>query len=470
MVKSPFFWGILNRIVQQCLSFINTMILARFLSPREFGTIGVLAIFISICSILSDTGMGGSIIKEQRLTKEDCSTVLCYNFCFSLFLYLLLFFAAPYLEAYFNIKGLAKVSRWATLPLIINAVAIVPRSLCAKKLEFNKAFYITFLSTLLSMIVAIFMARKGYGVWALVSYSIVLAMLDNIGYHIVERYLPRIGFSKKSFNKLFSFGLFTSLSTIVDVAYENILSVLIGRNIGVVEVGYYSQAKKIEEAPSQSLSVTISTVAFPMLSKLIDSPIDFKKLSYKIQSTLLSLGTPIMIIIAVFPKPIICFLLGNQWEEASHYLSILCFAGIFKILETTNRTFIKSIGRADVLFKLSIVKRGFSIVVLLVAMNYGLVVLLWSYVLTSFLCAMINAYSLSLISGFSFFSQLKNVLIIALPNLVLYYILYLISSIDDNIPLTLLSIVLALLSYLLLLSYMDIINISSYLKNRNNEV
>lgn len=423
MKLSPFFWGIANRIVQQGLSFLNTIVLARFLLPKDFGTIGVLAIFINVSMILADTGMGGSIVKEKNLTPKDCSTVFCYNLFFSVFLYGILFFCAPLLEDYFGIVGLTSISRWATIPFVINAMTIVPRSLCTKRLEFNKIFYITLVATLSSMMVATSMAWMGYGVWALVSYNIVLSLVENIGYHIVGNYFPRIGFYLCSFKKLFSFGFLTSLSTIIDTVYENILSVIIGRHVGAIEVGYYTQAKKIEEAPTQSLSVTVSSVAFPLLCRLSDNQEQFFLKAREIQNVLMLVATPLMILFSLFSVPIVTFVLGNQWISAAPYLSILCFAGVFKILETTNRTFIKSEGRADVLFLLSLVKRTLGLGILFIAIIWGLKTLLWAYVFTSFLCALINSFALAKISSWSFWNQFLGWIKIAIPNVIYFFFL-----------------------------------------------
>ena len=427
MKVSPFVWSLGTRIIQQGLSFANTIILAHFLCPEEFGKVGVLAIFTHLATLLADTGMGGSLIKEKNVEKIDCSTVFVYNLTLSIVLYLILFFCAPLFESYFDIEGLTRISRWVTLPFVINAMAIVPRSLCMKRLEFNKIFYVTTTATVVSMIVAAIMAICGCGVWALITYNIVLAVIDNVGYHIVGHYVPSFRFRFASFKRLFSFGLFTALSTVVDTVYENILSVLLGRNVGTTQVGYYTQARKLENAPSQALCVTVSSVAFPVLSKLVDDKEAFKKRAQNIQTLLMTVSVPIMLILCVFATPIIKFLLGAQWEPAGHYLAILSLVGIFKILETTNRTFIKSAGRADTMFYISLLKRSVGIAVLFLAMRLGIEYLLWAYVLTSAFCALVNSAALAKVSSYHFLGQMKNWLQVFLPCGLLYLALFFIN-------------------------------------------
>ncbi len=465
MKVSPFIWGISSRVTQQVLSFANTLILARFLSPEEFGKVGVLAILIKLATLLADSGMGGSLVKEQNLTKKDCSTVFVFNLFFSCLLYLILFFLAPAFEHYFSIDGLTAVSRVATLPFVINALTIVPRSLCIKRLEFDKIFYVTLLSTLLSIIIAVFLAWKGCGVWALISYSIANAFFSNIGFHIVGKYLPSLSFSLTSFKKLFSFGLFTTLSAVIDTIYENVLSILLGKNVGAVEVGYYSQAKKIEEAPSLSLSITVGSVAFPILCKIVDDQNAFKMQAKKIQSTLMSLATPVMLLLSVYSKPIISFLLGDDWLPASHYLSLLSIAGIFLILENTNRTFIKSEGRSDLMFFLAVIKRTISILILLISMSFGINAVLWAYVFTTFFCMFMNATALAKISSFSLLEQVLNWIRIAIPNLLLFLLLRFILSLNISFFVCLSLIVVSLIAYFFALPLFGIKEIKSVIAN-----
>ena len=464
MKASPYIWNISGRVIQQALSYINTIVLAHYLSPEDFGKVGVLAIYTALATVLADTGMGGSLIKEKNLTERDCSTVFVYNLVLSLILYCTFFICSPFLETYFRIDGLTQIARFVAIPFVINALAIVPRSLCTKKLEFNKIFWISLISTIIAMASAIVSAWKGAGVWALIVYSIVNASVDNILYFIVCHYTPRLSFSVSSFKKLFSFGFFTALSVIVDTIYENILSVLLGRNVGEREVGYYSQAKKLEEAPSATLSITVSSVAFPILVT-ISSEDSFVAKCKSIQNTLMSISMPILFVLSVFSKPIMSFLLGSQWMAAAPYLSILCFAGLFRVLENTNRSFIKSKGRADIIFWLALGKRSIGIAILLFSMKFGMFFLLWAYVLTSFLCAFANSIAVARITGYSIKEQLLNWGQLAVAGFLYYLMLWGIGLTSTTWYYSILLIIVASIAYLLVLQIVGIKDLNIVLMN-----
>lgn len=451
-MKLPsYFWGFATRIGQQFLVFANTLILARFLSPEDFGKVGVLTIFYTIGTCLADTGMGGSLIKEKKISNVDCSTVFVYNFCFSVILYSIIFISSPFIEDYFEIQDLSRICRLICLPIIIYALSIVPRALCLKEMQFDKVFYITVSSALLSMVGSIVLAILGYKVWALAMYYVFVPMFETLGYYFVYKYYPRFKFSTSSFKRLFSFGLFTTLCSIIDLFYENILSLLIGKKLNTVAVGYYTQAKKIEEAPSKSICNTISNVSFPILSKLNSNKEEFLVQAKRIQSMLLVLSAPIMILIMVYAKPIMIFLLGAQWADASVYLRYLSIAGLLGILENTNRTFIKSLGYSDYMFKATIIKRGIGLLLIFTALHFEVYYLLLSYVIATLIGAILNAFYLSKLIDYSLFRQFLDWIKIGVP-IILFALLNLLVESRINILLNrcIISAILLLLYFLLL--------------------
>ena len=408
MAINNYIWGFGNRIITLLATLLNTLILARFLTPEDFGKVGMLAILVTLGTTIADTGMGGSLVKEKNLTKLDCSTVFVYNLVFSLLLYFTFFICAPSIERFYNTPGLCEISRIVTLPIIISALTIVPRSLLYKQLEFKKIFLISLISSILSITTSVVLAINGAGVWALVSYTIIYALLENICYHAVCRYVPHFAFSKESFKKLFSFGFFTTLSTIVDTVYENILSILLGKFVGATEVGYYTQAKRIEETPSKSVSTSVANVAFPMLCHINNNEIEFIKKAKEIQGYLLEISTAIMLLLALYADTIIILMFGPSWIEAAYYLRILCIAGVFIIIENTNRTFIKSLGRSDIMFKIAMVKRTIGLSIIALSLIWGIKYVLWGYVLSTIVATVINAHALSKLINYSLLSQIRE--------------------------------------------------------------
>lgn len=421
MVISPYIWALINRFGVQFLNLLNTIVLSRFLYPEDFGKIGVLAVFIHLSSVLADSGMGGSLIKERDLTSKDYDTVFTFNAIFSLCLYILLYASSPYLESFFGMTELSSICRIVSLPIILNAITIVPRAMAQKQLLFDKICTINLSAVLFAFISSVILAWLGFGVWALACNGIVSAIIENIGYRVLIKYRPNLRFSKHSFNKLFSFGLYTTLGTIIDTIYENFVAVCFGKYGNATVVGYFAQAKKIEEAPTKTISSAVGNVAFPVLCKLKD-PIAFKNQAQKIQNVLLSLTAPVMCLMSIFAEEVIVVLLGNSWRAAFPYLSMLCVAGFFNVLETTNRTFIKSTGNSYVMLKASILKRciGISLIMLCAYIDTNYIVLM--FVITSIIGAFVNAIYLSKLTIISVVDQVIMWIKIVLPSMMMYVV------------------------------------------------
>ncbi len=416
-----YLWALLSKISTQGIQFFFILILARYLSPEDFGSIGILGIFITIANTLVDSGMSSSLIKEKVITEEDSSTLFTFNVGVSILLYSIIYVCSPYIERYFQIEGLARISRLMALPIVINALSIVPKTMLVKNLKFDILFWVQFISLVVTCgIVVVLVMGYDWRLDALLMYYNLLALFPAVGYWIVTSYMPKFCFSIASLKKLFSFGAYNTLSNIVDSVYENILSVFIGKYMNVAQAGYYSQAKKIEEVPSRSITELICGVSFPQLCKRNTDHLWFIDKAVLIQKILYSLMIPAMLLLIVFSEEIINIAFGKGWEAAAPYLKILSFAGIWIIIENTNRTFIKSLGRADVMFLLSLVKRAVGILLIVAALLLSVDYLLWAYAVSAIIGAFINAYAIAKLIPYSLGRQLKLWVQIAVPALVFY--------------------------------------------------
>lgn len=382
------------------------MTLARFLSPDDFGTIAVLTVFITISNILVDSGLSSSLILEKEITKEDISTLFTFNTIVSIFLYLLIYICSPLIESYFQINNLATVCRLLCLPIITNALIIVPKTLLVRNLRFDSIFWVQLLSMVFSCIITLYcVIVHSWKISALILYYNLVALLPVFGYWLYNKELPQLGFKIEAFKKLFSFGAFNTLSSFVETFYENILSILIGKYLNVTEAGYYTQAKKLEEVPSRSITELIGGVAFPILCKNNTNEQWFVDKCKIIQSVLYSTMFPIMIILMIFAHQIIQLCFGYQWANASEFLTLLSFAGIWIIVENTIRSFIKSLGRADLMFKWALIKRSIGIALIIVALLISTEYLLYGYILSAMIGCFINIYVLSTIIPYSILQQ-----------------------------------------------------------------
>lgn len=459
-------WGIMGNIIPQFIYLIATMILSRILSPEDFGTIGVLTIFLIIAQTLTDSGLGGSLIKEERLSNVDCSTISVFNISVSVVLYLLIFISSDFIETYFNIKGLSNVTRILCIVFIINSFSLVPKSLMMKQLKFKELFYTYTISVLLAAFFSIILAFLSFGVYALVAYQLIYSLCVLICSLMYTKYTFSFSFSKESFIRLMPFGVFTTLSNVIDSVYDNLLSVIIGRYVGVQDVGFFTQAKKIEEVPCKSLVTAINGVVFPILTRLSSDQIKFYNEASIILRIIMLIISPLLLFIAVFSKEIISLLFGAQWDNASWYLSVLMIAGIFLVLESLNRNFIKSYGNVRQLFYLTVLKRLIGIVILLSSIWISVNYLLYAYVISSIIAYICNCILFSKIMSVSFFRQLWQDIRNVLPAIAFSLLMIVMTIILNNTAIIIGLSVAFLCSYYAIIAILNK-DILLYLKNQN---
>ena len=382
---NQYIWGLLGRFVPSFIFLGTTIVLARILTPDDFGLVGVLTIVFTVADALTDAGLGGSLVKEKEITNLDCCTICNFNMIVSILLYAILFISADYIENYFNMDRLAIVTRLLSLTFVINAVSLVPRALLMRDLKFRELFKISILSNAISAIVAIVAAFIGAGVFALILYRLLVPFVGSVLSYSFSDFKYRVQFSIDSFKRLIPFGFFSSISTIVDTIYENILTTIFGKVMGVTTTGYFYQAKKTEESITTSLTSTIGNVAFPVLTSLRDNKESFIKESQSIMLTVAGTMIPFILLLSNYSDLVIDLLYGGQWVASSPFFRLLMYAGCFMIMENLNRSIIKSLGKGELLFSIALIKRSIGIVVLLGATFMFQDYLVQAYIICSFI-------------------------------------------------------------------------------------
>lgn len=452
--KGDYIWTLIGKIGPQTIFLITTIILARYLSPEEFGKIGVLTIFLSIATTLNDAGFGGALIVEKDVTEKDCYTVGVYNMVVSAFLYSILFFIAPYLEHFFNVNGLTDITRWLSLVLLINSLSTVPKALMMKRLMFKKLSLISFISVLVSSILAIIGAYYALGAFALVIYQISISVITLIYVFTYTDYKIRFVFSFSSFKKLFSFGFYTTISSIVDNIYENLLSFLFGKFQNISQVGFFVQAKKLDDAGIAAVKDTINTVSFPILSTLKDDAKVFDEECSSILKMISLAVVPVFLCISVFSKEIILLTFGEKWIESSFYLSVLMIAGVFILLEGAYRNFIKAQGYVAKLFLYTLIKRiiGISIIITVAFINSALMI--YGFVIGTVIGLITNIILYSRLLSANTIKSIFRIIKVITPAALVYIISMLLNaSVDDQKICISITILLWIVYYVLILNH-----------------
>lgn len=381
--KKAYLWGLLSRFAPQAIYLLTTLILARFVTPDAFGTIGVLAVIFTVANILLDSGLGGSLIKEKTISDIDCSSIGLFNIVVSLTIYLILFFTSTYIQDYFNIEGLANVIRIISIVFPITAIGIVPLTLLKRNLQFDKIFISSISGVTLASIIAIIIAVLGGDVYALVTYQIIVNLVNVVLNFFFSKYKISVKFSYSSLKRLIPFGFFTSVVSIVDTIYENIMTMLTGKFLNVQTAGYLYQAKRLEETTSTSAAMAVGIVAFPILTKLKDDLCVFRTECTKTLDAISLIAFPLLIIVSIFSEEIIILLFGKQWVLSASYLKVLMICGIFIMTEQLILSFIKSLGKVDRLMYFTLVKRIIGLFILLATLLLNANLLVYGYLVTT---------------------------------------------------------------------------------------
>ena len=403
-------WSSIQRFGTMFITFVSNVVLARLLSPDDYGCIAMLMIFISLANTFIDSGFGSALIQKKEPSDEDYSTIFHWNITLSIILYGVLFSTAPLIASFYRIPLLVDVLRVQGVVLIFNALSIVQQNLLQKNLAFKKLTIVYMVSASLSLLVAIIAAYRGMGVWSLVIQQIMISFLHALLFWIVSKWHPRFLFSWKSFKELFGFGGFILLSQLYSTLSNEIQGLLIGRIFNSVTLGLYNQAYRLEGSAATSVSSIINQVTYPVLASVQDDRKEFVSALKRFIQIPAYLCCLIMMLMILTAKPLIIFLFSEKWANSAPYFQILCVAGLAVCLQGSANNAIAAIGKSQVLFTWTIVKRSLTIVLCVLCVFLGgMKGLLWGCVAGAWSVYFINAYLVHKYVGYHFVCQLLDI-------------------------------------------------------------
>lgn len=407
---SGLFWTFSQQFSVQFISFFISIVLARILSPAEFGLIAMISLFISVGNSLMDSGMTSSLIRTKDADQGDYSTVFFVNILASLLFYALLYMAAPYIATFYKQEILTNIIRVYSLIFIMQALVGVQYARLTKEMNFKTQMIIQIPSLIGGGGLGVWLAYNGQGVWSLVWMSILQSFLVAVQLWIFSGWRPDFVFSKAKFKKHFSFGYKMTLSGLLHTLYSNIYLLIIGKYYSAAQLGFYTRAVSIRDLPISNLSSALNKVTYPMFASISD---DDKKLKGAYKTIMLQLVfwlTPTLIFGAIVAKPFFTILLTEKWLPAVPYFQILCFAGIIYPLANYNLNILKVKGRSDLHFRLEIIKKTYSVAGILFAVQYGIYGLLYFQVINYTLEFYVNSYYSGRLINYSFREQLADIL------------------------------------------------------------
>ena len=402
------FWNFFQRGGSLLISFISNMVLARLLTPDDFGCVGIILIFVSIADLFIDSGLGAALIQKKDVVQKDYNTVYTVNFAISLFLYTLIFISAPFFARFFVVQDLDVYLRVVSVSILIRAFFVVQSADLLKNFRYKELSISGIIATASSVLIAIIMAWKGFGVWSLVAKNIVQPLVMCILYRICSHIHTQFGFDRDSFKELFGFGWFVMLTSLIDVVYSNSVSLIVGKRYTVKELGYYNQASSLQQIPSYSLAMVINQVLFPHMSKIHDNKELMRSYSQRVMIVATFVIFPIMIYLISFAKPLVVLLYSAKWLPAAIFFQILCIEGIVHSLIHINRQILKALGETKLLFRIQVVIFIVGIIFLLIAQTFSIVALTWSLVFCSFVNWILLAFITGKRIGYSIRNQISD--------------------------------------------------------------
>ena len=408
------FWSAFQKFGTMAISFAANIVLARILSPDDFGCIGMLAIFITLSTTFIDGGFGSALIQKKEPTEDDYSTIFYWNMMLAAILYGTLFLTAPLIARFYNVPLLSSVLRVEGVILIINALSIIQNNRLRKQLKFKKLALIDISSATLSIAISITLASKGCGIWALVAQQLLLSSFSTLFLWIFGRWHPRLVFSFSSFKELFNFGFFILIANLVNTFCNNIQGLLIGKIYNSSTMGYYSQGKKLEELSSTSISNVVDRVAFPILAEAQNDKTRMGRILSQFITSLAYMTIPLMLLFILEAQPLIVFIYTDKWLPSVPYFQILCIAGIAISLQGINYYAVAAVGRSGKLLLWTLIKRGIGLVLVVGGLAaFGIHGLLAGMVITSYTIYIINAALVHKYVGYKLSRQFLDLLPIA---------------------------------------------------------
>lgn len=403
-------WSFIYSFAGQGIQFIVGIILARILSPEEFGLIGMLTIFIAISQTFVDSGFGSALIRKNICTPADYSTVFVYNLVVSVAFYFLLFFSANQVGVFFSETRLNDLLKVLGLGVIINALSVVHRTILVKNIDFKTQAKISVISSIGSGTISIAIALQGYGVWSLVILMLSRFLLNSLFLWIWTKWKFSLLFNWNSFKDLFGFGGKLLLSGLLDTAYRNIYYIIIGKYFSAFELGQYTRAEQFNALPSQNLVGIIGRVSYPVLASLQDDKIQLKQAYKKIIRNTMFVTFVLMLLLSATSVPLIHVLIGEKWLIAAEYLQILCFIGMLYPLHALNLNMLQVQGRSDLFLKLEVIKKILAIPTIVIGVLFGIKIMLVGMLLNSLFAYYLNSYWSGKFINYSMKEQISDIL------------------------------------------------------------
>lgn len=428
-VISGLFWKFAERIGAQGVSLIVSIVLARILSPEDYGLISLITIFITISNVFIESGMGTALIQKKDADSEDFSTVFYFNLFVSIIMYVILFLIASLIAKFYNINELIPIVRVLGLTVIISGLKGVQNAYVSKKMMFRKFFMATLIGTIISAIIGIVMAYNGFGAWSLVAQQLTNTIISTIMLWIIVPWRPTLEISLNKLKGLYKFGWKILCSSLIDTIYNELYGLTIGKLFNTETLAYYNRGNQFPKLITENVNGSISSVMLPTLSKEQDNKEKMKNIMRKSIQTSSFILFPILIGLAVVAEPLVRIILTDKWLPSVPIMQLLCFSYLLWPIHTVNLQAINALGRSDIYLKLEIAKKIVGVLGLCISIPFGIYAMVIAKIVAAIISTFINASPNKKLLNYNITEQLKDILpsflISSLMGVVVYSIIFL---------------------------------------------
>lgn len=403
-------WSLIDNMAGKAVTFVIGIILARLLSPKEFGLIGMITVFIAVSHSFIDSGFSQALIRKNKCSDEDYSTVFYFNLIVGVIFFFVLFFSAPFISLFFKEPQLLNLIKVLGIVVIIDGLTIIQVTILTKRIDFKLQAKISFASNILSGIIGVTMAYNGFGAWSLIAQVIAKSSFNSLFLWIWNNWRPLLVFNKNSFKELYAFGYKLLISGLISTIYKNIYYLVIGKFFSAESLGFYTRADQFKDLPSTNITSVIQRVSYPVLAQMQDDPVKLKMGYKKLITSTMLISFVLMFGMAAVAEPLIITLIGEKWRVSVLYLQMICFVGMMYPLHALNLNMLNVKGRSDLFLKLEIIKKTLSVPVIVLGVVYGMKIMLLGMIVNTQVAFVLNSYWSGKLINYPMKEQVKDIL------------------------------------------------------------
>lgn len=403
-------WKFAERCGSQMISLIVSIILARILSPDDYGTVAMCMVFIVLLQVFADSGLGVALIQKKESDNKDFSTVFFTNVVLACAIYAFIWILAPFIAEFYSMNGLIWQLRSLSLLIIVNAFRNVQQAYVSKHMMFKYYFLATLSASVASAFIGISMAYTGYGVWSLIAQQLSHGIINTLILWCTVSWRPQCIFSISRLKELYSFGWKMLASTLISSGYDQLWQLIIGKKYSPSDLAFFNQGQKFPQVIVSNINSSIDSVLFPAMSDIQNNYSRLKDMTRRAIKTSIFIMAPMMLVIVASAQQIVTLLLTEKWLPCVPFLCVFCFNYMFWPVHTTNLNAIKALGRSDLFLRLEIIKAFIGVCILIYTMQISVMAMAYGTIVSGICSQLINSWPNRKLLGYGYLQQLRDFL------------------------------------------------------------